>query len=156
MRTSVNAGVDWLGTVRGRVGYLFTPTMLVYATGGLTYGGVYANVNNYAVASSSQQLTLLQRQLTTASLRYLQPHLRWRRQQVADAGRLERRWRPRVDVHAELVAQGGSHLLEHGQHDLPTVAFAAALRDSLRLRLQPDRRLAAPPRSAPPASTIRA
>jgi outer membrane immunogenic protein len=44
--TSVNAGVDWLGTVRGRVGYLFTPTMLLYATGGLTYGGVYANVNH--------------------------------------------------------------------------------------------------------------
>jgi outer membrane immunogenic protein len=50
--TNVNAGVDWLGTVRGRLGYLFTPTMLVYATGGLTYGGVYANVHNYAVASS--------------------------------------------------------------------------------------------------------
>ncbi|GLI94288.1 outer membrane protein [Methylocystis echinoides] len=50
--TSVHAGVDWMGTVRGRLGYLFTPTMLVYATGGLTYGGVYANVNNYAVAST--------------------------------------------------------------------------------------------------------
>lgn len=47
--TNVNAGVDWMGTVRGRLGYLFTPTMLVYATGGLTYGGVYANVNNYAI-----------------------------------------------------------------------------------------------------------
>ncbi len=47
--TRVNAGVDWLGTVRGRVGYLFTPTMLVYATGGLTYGGVYANVNHFGV-----------------------------------------------------------------------------------------------------------
>jgi outer membrane immunogenic protein len=51
--TSVNAGVDWLGTVRGRVGYLFTPTMLLYATGGLTYGGVYANVHNYAVSTSN-------------------------------------------------------------------------------------------------------
>jgi outer membrane immunogenic protein len=51
--TRVNAGVDWMGTVRGRLGYLFTPTMLVYATGGLTYVGVYANFNNYAVSSSS-------------------------------------------------------------------------------------------------------
>ena len=34
----VNAGVDWMGTVRGRVGYLVTPTTLVYATGGLAYG----------------------------------------------------------------------------------------------------------------------
>jgi outer membrane immunogenic protein len=51
--TSVNAGVDWLGTVRGRLGYLFTPTMLLYATGGLTYGGVYANVHNFATASTN-------------------------------------------------------------------------------------------------------
>ena len=51
--TRVNAGVDWMGTVRGRLGYLFTPTMLVYATGGLTYGGVYASVHNYAVSSSA-------------------------------------------------------------------------------------------------------
>jgi outer membrane immunogenic protein len=51
--TRVNAGVDWMGTVRGRLGYLFTPTMLVYATGGLTYGGVYANVTQYANASTN-------------------------------------------------------------------------------------------------------
>jgi outer membrane immunogenic protein len=51
--TSVNAGVDWMGTVRGRLGYLFTPTMLVYATGGLTYGGVHADVRNYAVETQS-------------------------------------------------------------------------------------------------------
>jgi outer membrane immunogenic protein len=52
--TTVHAGVDWMGTVRGRLGYLFTPTMLLYATGGLTYGGVYANVNNTAVATTSK------------------------------------------------------------------------------------------------------
>jgi outer membrane immunogenic protein len=51
--THVNAGVDWMGTVRGRLGYLFTPTMLLYATGGLTYGGVYANVSQTATASSN-------------------------------------------------------------------------------------------------------
>ncbi|GLI92999.1 outer-membrane immunogenic protein [Methylocystis echinoides] len=49
--TSVHSGVDWMGTVRGRVGYLFTPTMLLYATGGLTYGGVYANVNSVAMTT---------------------------------------------------------------------------------------------------------
>ncbi|MCC3243765.1 outer membrane beta-barrel protein [Methylocystis sp. WRRC1] len=32
--------LDYLGTVRGRLGWLFTPTMLVYGTGGLAYGGV--------------------------------------------------------------------------------------------------------------------
>lgn len=35
--------VDWLGTVRGRAGYLFTPAFLGYATGGLAYGGVRAD-----------------------------------------------------------------------------------------------------------------
>jgi outer membrane immunogenic protein len=32
----------WLGTVRGRLGFLVTPTALVYATGGLAYGNVTA------------------------------------------------------------------------------------------------------------------
>jgi outer membrane immunogenic protein len=49
----INAGVDWLGTVRGRIGYLFTPTLLIYATGGLSYGGAYANVTNYSTTSLS-------------------------------------------------------------------------------------------------------
>jgi opacity protein-like surface antigen/hemolysin activation/secretion protein len=34
--------VDWLGTLRGRIGYLITPTLLGYATGGLAFGGVRA------------------------------------------------------------------------------------------------------------------
>jgi outer membrane immunogenic protein len=49
--TTVNAEVDWLGTVRGRFGYLFTPTLLVFGTGGLSYGGVYANISNFAVTN---------------------------------------------------------------------------------------------------------
>jgi outer membrane immunogenic protein len=32
--------LDYLGTVRGRLGYLVTPTLLAYGTGGLAYGGV--------------------------------------------------------------------------------------------------------------------
>ncbi|WP_292533090.1 outer membrane beta-barrel protein [Methylocystis sp.] len=32
--------LDYLGTVRGRVGFLFTPTLLIYGTGGLAYGGI--------------------------------------------------------------------------------------------------------------------
>jgi outer membrane immunogenic protein len=49
---NVQASLNWFGTVRGRLGYLFTPTMLVYATGGLTYGGAtakatYASVTNW-------------------------------------------------------------------------------------------------------------
>ena len=34
---------DWLGTLRGRVGYLVTPKLLGYATGGFAFGGVSAN-----------------------------------------------------------------------------------------------------------------
>jgi len=37
--------VDWLGTLRGRVGFLATPTTLFYVTGGLAYGGVKSNIN---------------------------------------------------------------------------------------------------------------
>jgi len=33
-------GLDWLGTVRGRLGFLVAPTFLAYATGGLAYGEV--------------------------------------------------------------------------------------------------------------------
>ena len=38
--------VNWYGTVRGRLGFLFTPTLLVYGTGGLAYGGVNTTVNH--------------------------------------------------------------------------------------------------------------
>jgi outer membrane immunogenic protein len=40
--SSVSSSIDYLGTVRGRVGFLYTPTLLVYGTGGLAYGGVNA------------------------------------------------------------------------------------------------------------------
>jgi outer membrane immunogenic protein len=38
-----NFGLPWFGTVRGRLGYLFTPTLLIYGTGGFAYGGAEAN-----------------------------------------------------------------------------------------------------------------
>lgn len=47
---NIQAGLDWFGTVRGRIGYLFTPTLLIFGTGGLTYGGTWAN-GNYASTS---------------------------------------------------------------------------------------------------------
>jgi outer membrane immunogenic protein len=40
--TSVSSSVEYLGTVRGRLGFLYTPTLLVYGTGGLAYGTVKA------------------------------------------------------------------------------------------------------------------
>ncbi len=42
---NVTKSLDYLGTVRGRVGYLVTPTILLYATGGLAYGGVTSSTS---------------------------------------------------------------------------------------------------------------
>ena len=38
--TAVSESLDYLGTVRGRLGVVPTPNLLLYATGGLAYGGV--------------------------------------------------------------------------------------------------------------------
>jgi outer membrane immunogenic protein len=45
-----NAGLSlsWFGTVRGRAGFLITPTLLVYGTGGFAYGEVSGNGSNYS------------------------------------------------------------------------------------------------------------
>ena len=43
--STASRSLDYIGTVRGRLGYLITPTLLVYATGGLAYGGVNSSVN---------------------------------------------------------------------------------------------------------------
>lgn len=42
---SVQNNVNWVGTVRGRLGWLLTPNLLIYGTGGLAYGQVTANVS---------------------------------------------------------------------------------------------------------------
>ena len=39
---SAQAEVSWLGTLRGRLGSLINPSLLIYVTGGLAYGGVKA------------------------------------------------------------------------------------------------------------------
>jgi outer membrane immunogenic protein len=51
--------LDYLGTVRGRLGYLITPTLLAYGTGGLAYGqaslsaSVYQSIGGVGTGSSS-------------------------------------------------------------------------------------------------------
>jgi outer membrane immunogenic protein len=35
--------LNYLGTVRGRIGYLLTPTLLIYGDGGLAYGGIQSS-----------------------------------------------------------------------------------------------------------------
>jgi outer membrane immunogenic protein len=45
VRTTLTSekSLDYLGTARGRLGWLPTPTLLLYGTGGLAYGGVNAS-----------------------------------------------------------------------------------------------------------------
>ena len=46
---SASQSLSWLGTVRGRLGYLVTPSWLVFATGGLAYGQVDNTVSTVGV-----------------------------------------------------------------------------------------------------------
>jgi outer membrane immunogenic protein len=51
---SVRGNLQYLGTVRGRLGWLVMPTLLVYGTGGLAYGGLSLNTTSsiYSVTGS--------------------------------------------------------------------------------------------------------
>ena len=48
--SSINTqnSISYIGTMRGRVGYLFIPTVLIYATGGLAYGQANLSTNIWA------------------------------------------------------------------------------------------------------------
>jgi len=39
--TTLSSSLDWLASVRGRVGYLITPTLMAYGTGGAAWGRVH-------------------------------------------------------------------------------------------------------------------
>lgn len=43
--TTQSNKITWLGTLRPRLGFLVTPSTLVFATGGLAYGGVKTSTN---------------------------------------------------------------------------------------------------------------
>lgn len=58
--TSVSKNLDYLGTVRGRIGYLLTPELMIYGTGGLAYGGARISSSTWSYAptiSPSSDLT---------------------------------------------------------------------------------------------------
>lgn len=45
---SISANIDWLGTARGRLGYSIIPSLLIYGTGGFSYGNITASsANNF-------------------------------------------------------------------------------------------------------------
>ncbi|WP_168195679.1 outer membrane beta-barrel protein [Bradyrhizobium sp. NAS80.1] len=49
MTTTVTKRLDYLGTVRGRLGFLATPALLVYGTGGLAYGRVSTSTDLFSL-----------------------------------------------------------------------------------------------------------
>jgi len=48
---TIEAKIQWFGTVRGRAGFLISPTVMLYGTGGLAYGKVSASDNATSVAT---------------------------------------------------------------------------------------------------------
>ncbi|MGJ0505584.1 MAG: outer membrane protein [Methylocystis sp.] len=125
--TSVNAGVDWMGTVRGRLGYLWTPTMLIYATGGLTYGGVYANVRHTGVTQLDNSFTtapnFINRDVVSPGLTYTSIGGGNKSQTLVGwnvGGGLEWMFMPNWSVKAEGI------YWNMGNMNVPTATFAAA------------------------------
>jgi outer membrane immunogenic protein len=58
-----SVSTDWLATVRGRVGFLATPALLLYGTGGLAVANVKANylfTDTFAAANESASISTTQ------------------------------------------------------------------------------------------------
>lgn len=49
---NVNASMNWFGSVRGKIGDEIIPSLMVYGTGGLAYGGIKMSANNYMLPIS--------------------------------------------------------------------------------------------------------
>ncbi|BDV35688.1 outer membrane protein [Methylocystis iwaonis] len=53
--TRLSGSLDYLGTVRGRLGWLVMPTLLLYGTGGFAYGGVTLNASTLQILNPTGQ-----------------------------------------------------------------------------------------------------
>jgi len=54
--TTLDAKIDWFGTARGRLGFLVTDQLLLYATGGLAYGEVkLSGLTNASLAGTHRR-----------------------------------------------------------------------------------------------------
>lgn len=54
---AIRAGINWLGTIRGRAGWLASPTILLFGTGGLAYGGTLASTSHVYAESDSASMS---------------------------------------------------------------------------------------------------
>lgn len=54
--TSAEQGTNWYGTIRGRAGWLATPNLLLFGTGGFAYGRVFDSANYVFNAPPGQLL----------------------------------------------------------------------------------------------------
>jgi outer membrane immunogenic protein len=52
--TSVQHNLDYLGTVRGRIGFLVNPALLVFGSGGLAYGGIKSSTSVSQTISNTE------------------------------------------------------------------------------------------------------
>lgn len=88
--------IDWFGTLRGRAGYAFTPSLLGYATAGLAYGGVHAQTTIAQAAGTNNFIGLVSQ---TSSLgRYSDVRFGW----TAGAG-VEWMFSPVLSLKAEYL-----------------------------------------------------
>jgi outer membrane immunogenic protein len=121
--------VDWLGTVRGRLGYLVTPTLLAYATGGLAYGGVTARAGAFQVWSGNFLAPSLQ--TSGAAGRFSDTLVGW-----TAGGGFEWMFAPQVSLKGEYLYYDLGRWL-FSLHDLPALhpcRLAHALRRPYRPR----------------------
>jgi outer membrane immunogenic protein len=70
------SNLDYIGTVRGRLGWLFTPTLLLYGTGGLAYGGVSVN-NSFVTTASSAVAPIYAGAASLASSTFADTRVGW-------------------------------------------------------------------------------
>jgi outer membrane immunogenic protein len=112
--TTVTARTDWLGTVRGRLGWLWNQSLLIYATGGLAYGGAQATVHQSLLVNNTLSAfdNALSLNVPSASLggvgRYDQARVGW-----TVGGGLEWLFTPNLSLKAEYLYYdlGTAHFL---------------------------------------------
>ena len=109
---SATKEIDYLGTVRGRLGWLASPTLLFYGTGGLAYGGVKASTNATSTLNGYGPGVLL---TPSTSSGISQTRIGW-----TAGGGFE--W---------MFVPGWSVMLEYLYYDLGTVTYSSQMVDPL-------------------------